>query len=163
MFRTGIRCAALYASLSLVACGSPAMVSEECAASADCEEGLSCFTHAGSDTNLCMADCDLTMTRLCEGGLVCTGHDSATRPAELGVCYLGGTTAVGESCTGNLECEAGAICICTAATDAECMTMPETFQHCYRACSVGDDTCETGEVCVGLEGMGDNGFCQPSA
>lgn len=162
MFRTGIRSASLFASLSIVACGSPAMIGDECTDNADCEEGLSCFEHELSDTNVCMEDCDLTTTRLCEGGLVCTPHTEETdRPPELGVCYLGGATPTGTTCQRNLECEPGSICVCTG-TATECMDEPETFQQCYRACRLGDSTCDAGEVCTGLEGMGTNGFCQPS-
>ncbi|HJL15351.1 MAG TPA: hypothetical protein RMH99_06845 [Sandaracinaceae bacterium LLY-WYZ-13_1] len=154
MSRTGIRCAPLFASLALLACGEPALVGEECVDSADCDEGLSCFEHEGAEVSpVCMADCDLSATRRCDEGQVCTRATGTDRPEDLGVCYLGGTTAVGEACTGNLECEAGAICVDTG-----------DVQACFVACDTEDGAaCAEGETCAPLEDMGTNGFCQSGA
>jgi hypothetical protein len=152
--RTGIRRALLLASLALAACTDPALVGEECTDSADCDEELSCFEHEGAAISpVCMADCDLSTTRLCDDGTVCTVATGPSRPAGVGVCYLGGTTDVGSPCTGNLECVAGAICVDTGDTQA-----------CFRACSTDDGSaCEEGEACTALEMMGTNGFCQPTS
>jgi hypothetical protein len=121
--------------------------------SADCDEGLSCFEHEGAELSpVCMADCDLTTTRLCDDGTVCTRASGPERPEDLGVCYLGGATEVGAPCTGNLECVAGAICVDTGDTQA-----------CFRACRTDDGAaCEANETCAPLEMMGTNGFCQPA-
>lgn len=142
---------ALTVALAAVGCTSAADVGEACTDSADCLGGLSCFIHEGASVSpVCMSDCDLTMTRLCEGGAVCTPATGAGRPENLGVCYLGGTTAVGQACTGNLECVRGAICVSTGGA-----------QQCYRACRTSDMmACPAGETCTPLEGAGTNGFCQ---
>ncbi len=157
--RAGGRTLAPSARLSLLvvsllfvgACTSPADVGEPCTDTADCKGGLSCIAQ-GSATDaptVCMTDCDLTMTRLCDGGEVCTTVLSAGRDPNLGVCYLGGATAIGAACTANLECVAGAICVSTGGTQA-----------CYRACSTDESDCGGAETCVGLSGMGTAGFCQ---
>lgn len=134
----------------LVGCSSAADVGDPCTDTADCLGGLSCMVHEGAEvTPVCMSDCDITTTRLCEGGAVCTPAMGAGRPANLGVCYLGGTTAVGQACTGNLQCVRGSICVSTGGA-----------QQCYRACTTTDGAgCEAGETCSALEGMGTNGFC----
>ncbi|MFK7987673.1 MAG: hypothetical protein AB8I08_16770 [Sandaracinaceae bacterium] len=136
-------------------CTAAALAGEECVDSADCDEGLSCFNHQGAATSpVCMPDCDLETTRLCGDGTVCTTvaeTPGIDRPANLGVCYLGGTTAVGSACTTNLECTSGSICVNVSGA-----------QTCYPACLTTDDMCAAGSSCVGLEDMGDNGFCEPS-
>jgi hypothetical protein len=99
-----------------------------------------------------MPDCDLTTTRVCADGEVCTRATGPDRPADLGVCYFGGATAVGSACTSNLECELGSICVSVGAT-----------QSCFRACNTDDGSaCEETETCSPLEDMGTNGFCEPS-
>ena len=138
--------------LVLGGCTSPAELGEPCTDSADCATGLSCFEHEGAEASpVCMSDCDLTMERLCAGGAVCTPADGVGRPAELGVCYLGGATAVGAACTGNLECVSGAICVTIGSESA-----------CYRACRTSDtpSTCPAGETCATLTGT--DGFCRAS-
>lgn len=145
-------------SLSLLAaCTEPALVGEGCSDSTDCEVAASCFEHDGAEvTPVCMMDCDLTTTRVCADGSVCTSVTTPDRPANLGVCYLGGTTAIGSSCTRNLECARGSICVDltpTITTDAE--------QYCFRACRTDDTAgCAATETCNALEAMGVNGFCQ---
>ena len=142
-----------FTALAAAGCSDPAEAGQECADSADCAEGLSCFEHAGAAVSpVCMPDCDLATTRLCGDGAVCTRATGPDRPAELGVCYLGGTTATGSECSTNLECELGSICV-----------MVEGAQSCYRACSTEDaTTCGDGETCSPLEAMGTNGFCESS-
>lgn len=140
-----IFCALLFC---FAGCTSPADVGEPCADSADCMEDLSCF--ARGDENVCMRDCDYEGERFCEDGSVCTMATGPGRPADLGVCYLGGTTAVGSPCETNLECVQGSVCVDN-----------DGAQTCYRACTVGvEGDCETGEVCSMLEAMGDRGFCE---
>lgn len=135
---------------SMAACTQPADVGETCTDTSDCMAGLSCIQPSAlSDApTVCMEDCDLTMTRLCEGGEVCTMVPSPGRPANLGVCLLGGTTAVGAACTASADCVAGAICVSAGGA-----------QSCFRACTAG--TCAATEMCVPLVDMGTNGFCQP--
>ncbi len=142
---------ALVAALTSVGCTSAADVGEACTDSADCLGGLSCFVHAGAAVSpVCMADCDLTTTRICEGGAVCTPATGIGRPESLGVCYLGGNTAIGQPCVGNLECVPGAVCVATGGS-----------QQCYRACRTSDTmACPDGETCTALEGAGTDGFCQ---
>lgn len=144
----------------LAACTEPAPLGEVCADTADCVEGSSCFDHDGAETTpVCMADCDLSTVRICDDGTVCTVATGPDRPSTLGVCYLGGTVAIGSACTRNLECTGGSICVDltpTIATDAE--------QYCFQACRTDDATgCDATETCNALEGMGVNGFCQPTA
>jgi hypothetical protein len=139
-------------SLAFAACTSPADVGEECTDSADCMEGLSCFEHFGMAVSpVCMRDCDLDAVRLCEDGAVCLETDSTGgRPADLGVCYLGGSVAVGSACNGNLECVSGAVCVSVGGA-----------QSCYEACSTdASGQCGKGEVCSPLTDMGTNGFCE---
>lgn len=133
------------------ACTSPANVGEECTDTSDCKGGLSCIAQgsAADAPTVCMTDCDLTMTRLCDDGSVCTTVLSPGRDPNVGVCYLGGTTGVGSPCTANLECERGAICVDTG-----------DMQACYRACSTDTGGCPSGETCAPLTGAGTDGFCQ---
>ena len=153
MIRSGIRLWLCFASLALAACGAPVDVGETCADTADCIEGLSCFEHVGADPSpVCMPDCTLGASRFCDNGAVCTRAIGADRPADQGVCYLGGTVAVGSDCADNLECVRGAICVARGALDA---------QLCFRACSTDDAAaCEEGETCSPLAEMDTNGFCE---
>lgn len=152
-----IRLALAIASLPLLAaCSStPAMTGEMCVDSADCELGLSCVEHQGAELSpVCMADCDRTMVRLCPGGEVCTPPlaGGPARDPNLGFCYLGGSTAVGDPCEGPLQCVRGAICVELSGD-----------QSCYRACDTEDGSaCEAGETCTELMDMGTNGFCLPT-
>lgn len=141
----------LLIALGLAGCTTPAELGEPCVDSADCAAGLSCIVLMHEDARVCMPDCDLTTTRLCDDGAVCTPVASVGRPAELGVCYLGGTTAVGSPCTAPLACVRGALCV--VAGDQ---------QVCRRACRTDGSECDASEVCTPLENMGTNGFCEPA-
>lgn len=149
MTRRSLR-AALFACLALLpACTSPAEVGEPCTDSADCAGGLSCITIGNPEDGqyVCMSDCDLTMVRLCEGGEVCTDPLAVGRPDSLGICYLGGETPIGSSCSENWECVAGSQCI-----------LPSGI--CRRACSTESTSgCVAGETCRTLGGTA--GFCEP--
>lgn len=131
--------------------GTERAVGEACAESSECAAGLSCFEHqSATPSPVCMTDCDLATSRLCGDGTVCTPASGVDRPAGLGVCYLGGTTAEGSACTNNLECARGTVCVITAAA-----------QSCFRACTVDGSDCGAGETCTPLEGMGTKGYCAP--
>lgn len=115
-----------------------AQIGQRCAdsASTDCAPALSCTVADGRGAT-CMADCDLRTTRLCEGGAVCLATMAPGRPADLGVCYLGGSTAIGAACTADRECALGAVCV-DAGT-----------QVCRQACGVGlESVCEPGGECL---------------
>lgn len=142
----------LLALFALVpACTSPAQLGEPCTDSDDCAGGLSCITVGDPDegTYVCMSDCDLTMTRLCEGGEVCTDPLATSRPENLGICFLGGDTPIGSPCAENWECVRGSQCIQPAGV-------------CRRACSTESTSgCDAGEMCTMLSGTA--GFCEPMA
>ena len=152
MTRTGF-CASLRRAAACFACTSPAEIGDECADSADCTMGLSCFEHEGVEPSpVCMEDCDLSTQRLCSTGAVCTPASGPDRPADLGVCYLGGTAAVGDECNNNLQCALGTICVLSGGS-----------QRCFRACSTDDGSaCEAAETCEGLVDMGTRGYCNPT-
>jgi hypothetical protein len=146
---------------ALAGCTEPAEVGEVCINSADCVEGLRCIDHVGQDpSQACMSECDPTTTRLCATGEVCgapctVGEDGVCRVTDpaVGVCYLGGTTAIGSDCILNSDCIAGAICVSRDDLDP-------VIQQCYQACTVGDETpCAAGETCMPLTSAGLDGFC----
>jgi hypothetical protein len=138
----------------LGACTNPAAVGDPCIDTSDCKNGLSCIGQgSGADApTVCMTDCDLTMTRLCDDGSVCTAvSDSPDRPADLGVCYLGGTLGVGAPCTANGDCGRGTICVSTS----------DGMQACAGACETTmSGQCAASETCTPLTDMGTAGFCQ---
>lgn len=146
------RDAALIAVFVLAGCTSPLAVGEPCSDSSDCVEGTSCFfTSSAMDQSVCMSDCDETSTRLCGGGEVCIPAASMGIPRELGVCFLGGTTAVGSPCVDTFDCSLGSQCV-----------MVGDVQSCFRACSTDDGSaCEATETCEPLVGMGTKGYCAP--
>lgn len=133
--------------LGIAACSSdPGLLGQECVDSADCDAGLSCFNRpGGAITPVCMMDCDLATTRVCSDGSVCLMREGGG----AGVCYLGGTTAVGAACDGALDCVAGSVCVNSGGATS-----------CFRACVVGDGArCQAGETCSAL--MSGDGFCEP--
>ena len=138
------------------ACTNPAAVAEPCVDSSDCDSGLTCISQSSAEpANVCMTDCDLDSVRVCADGSVCTPvmDGAPDRPANLGVCYLGGTVPVGDACGRNVQCEQGAVCVLIAEA-----------QSCFTACVVDDGSaCAEGEVCTALESMGNRGFCQPES
>lgn len=153
MSRVGTRIALLAAFCMLVGCTEPGALGDACVTTDDCDEGLSCFEHEGAERSpVCMLDCDLASTRLCSDGTVCTpAYASSGASRELGVCYLGGATEVGASCTNGLECVAGSICV----------MFDDGTQTCLRACRTDDGSeCGENETCEPLERMGNNGYCQ---
>lgn len=131
------------------------MVNEACSDSADCADGLRCFERRGADpAQVCMAGCDATTTRICTDGSACIGAvDSDMVPLDEDVCYLGGPAALGDACTGTLDCSTGGICVNTGSE-----------QNCYKACFTDADPsgCEAGETCAALMMMDNRGFCQPT-
>ncbi len=146
----------------ITACVGPVGVGEPCRDSSECPGDHSCIASPSAsgtvdcavDVCLCMAECDTTMTWICEDGLVCLPTQRVGRPPELGTCHLGGDIAVGDSCVGRrLACAAGSACIVFEAGVNEV---------CHRACTVGDATgCDSGETCVMLAEGSTNGYCQP--
>ena len=141
------------AALALAACTNPLGVGEECSDSNYCEEGSSClYTDGMMSRSVCMRDCDDATTRVCTNGEVCIPATLMGAPREQGVCFLGGTTAVGSACTDTFDCTVGSLCV--SVGDA---------QNCYRACSTDDETsrCLSTETCEALVGMGTNGYCAP--
>jgi len=144
------RIALALSALTLVACSPELMIGEECSASADCMEGLSCFfTSSAMDSSVCMSDCDDTAMRLCSGGEVCIPSALMGVPREEEVCFIGGPNAVGEPCVNTFDCTRGSQCV-----------MVGTDQNCYRACTTPDGAeCLPGETCEALVGMGTSGYC----
>jgi len=137
-------------AFALLACSSPLAVGEECSDSGDCMEGLSCFFASGDmSQSVCMADCDDTMMRLCDGGEVCIPAALMGVPREEEVCFLGGSAAIGSPCTDTLDCVRGSLCVVTGAN-----------QVCAAACSTdGSTPCAGTDTCEALAGMGTKGFC----
>lgn len=134
-------------------CASPLMKGQECTDSADCEVGLSCIlSDSTMTTAACMEDCDLTTTRVCSGGEVCTPALSMDVPRDAGICLLGGSTPEGSPCVDIFECVIGSICVTAGAE-----------QSCFRACGTADDPsrCPSSETCELLGGTGTQGYCAP--
>ncbi len=144
--------ALLLSAFAFTACSDPAQLGEPCADTADCADDLRCFERRGAEvTQVCMAGCDADTVRICTDGSACIGAvDSDMVPLDEDVCYLGGPVALGELCTGTLDCAAGGLCIDTG-----------TEQRCFQACFTDDAAgCPTGETCAPLQMMGNKGFCQ---
>lgn len=141
------------ASLSLVACTTPAEVREACADSADCAEDLACVGNpSASDPLVCMQTCDPTTTWLCAGGEVCL--DLVGTP-ERAVCYLGGALGAGASCLDReLDCVAGTVCVTFEEEGARA--------ECMKACRLDGSDCGDGESCAELIPGRNAGFCQPA-
>jgi hypothetical protein len=123
------------------------MPGDTCRVPSDCGDELLC---AGNGTRFeCMTRCRQPGTR-CEGGEVCTGLDvGGTRDA---ICYRGGATARGESCSTNLECEAGNLCFGDGMT-----------RYCLEACHVDTPECsQIASRCVLAADGQTSGYCQPT-
>ncbi len=121
-------------------------VGEVCNGPRDCvDEALCVGAKAGGF--LCMAECDARYS-VCDAG-VCL----ALTPRPESICYIGGTVAVGQDCSTNLDCVAGSLCIGTADTFL-CTTACDdshgcrSDQHC-RLLDTGASICSknVGEVC----------------
>lgn len=154
------------ASLS-IACTNPLDVGEECNDTAQCMEGMSCIYGDASRTSaVCMLDCTVASTRLCDGGQVCIPAELGDgTPREFGVCFLGGPTPAGEACVDSFECALGALCIGqnplgAAGDPIEC---PRDTCACLVSCDTADGSnCAEGDTCTALLDMGTNGYCAPA-
>lgn len=103
-------------------------VGDQCTSPLECGEDKQCVRQG--DSFVCMSMCAQPYRR-CEGGHICTPIASGS----INVCYLGGMTPSGESCTTNMECASGNRCVGT--TDQ---------RYCYESCTqedtcLGDNTC----------------------
>ena len=143
--RTMLCLSALVALSMIGGCASPGLVGEACATGDDCDVDLSCFNRPGAATSpVCMADCDMGATRVCSDGSVCLERVGGGP----GVCYLGGTGAVGSACDGALDCEQGSVCVNAGGATT-----------CATACTVADGSrCAAGETCSALSSGA--GFCE---
>lgn len=162
---TRVRAALLTSLASLsIACTNPLDIGEECNDSAQCMEGMSCiFRDATRTIAVCMEDCTVAVTRLCEGGPACIPAElSDGTPREFGVCFLGGPTAVGEPCVDSFECALGALCVGQDPLGApgEPIECPRDTCACLLSCDTADGSnCAAGETCTALLDMGTNGYC----
>ncbi len=115
---------------------------EPCTDANKCDEGLTCVNNA-SDKPTCMRDCAVSDVT-CDDGLACVALSDSTTS---GVCWPGGSTALGETCTGGQQCTGGGICVNTGGGAT-----------CHQACKPpSTEFCQTGEICVDSTG---GGFCR---
>ncbi|MBX3272131.1 MAG: hypothetical protein KF729_17835 [Sandaracinaceae bacterium] len=116
-----------------------------CTSANRCAEGLDCVADA-SDAPRCMRRC-AAGTGVCDDGLACLELTTGSG----GVCWLGGTTALGAACSGGRQCAPGGVCVRPAAG---------ADSVCAQACSPPATTyCEAGERCAELASGG--GYCAP--
>lgn len=118
---------------------------DRCRVPSDCGDALLC---AGNGSRFeCMERCVQPGAR-CEGGEVCTALDvGGERDA---ICYRGGSVRRGESCSTNLECEAGNLCFGSGGE-----------RYCLEACHVTTPECSApSSRCMLSEGSM-SGHCQP--
>ena len=138
--------ALMVGSCLLIGCDEDSVEGRVCSSADPCGDGFVCV-RAADEVSRCMARCDgLTM---CSDGSACLELTSGTQS----VCWLGGTTPVGETCEGNLECVRAARCVRFGADDAPV---------CAPVCDPTDsDTmCGADETCTPLENAG--GACHGS-
>lgn len=115
------------------------IVGDPCDGPLSCGQNMACVNRPGGF--VCMDKCD-TAYRICPQGEVCTAVSGGT----VNVCYLGGAIEQGQSCTSNIECQKGLLCIGTSEE-----------RYCMQACHRDDASCPQGQACLFTQS--DRGFC----
>jgi hypothetical protein len=140
--RMGVFVAAVASLSMLVACGQ-SISGRACSATDPCPMTHHCIEDRNGDTR-CMADCTDDDVTVCPDGAFCANLLSGDM-----VCWLGGSTAIGATCTSNVECVHGALCVgLVGGTGAS---------QCFQGCNNSPGQCPSGGTCqMTLSG---NGFC----
>lgn len=127
----------------LFACGRSG-VGVACSETIPCAMSLVCAETDSASLRVCMRPCEIGpdggRASLCSDGSACVGADGAR------VCYVGGHTPFGATCTSPLACEPGTVCSDLGVCEQAC-TAPEAAP------------CVLGEICVDVSG----GVCRAPA
>jgi hypothetical protein len=112
--------------------------------STTCPSGWECAGPPGGPTH-CEQDCSLSET-VCHDGSFCIANGASPMG---GVCYLGGTTPIGQPCTDNTDCVRTGICIRSAIGGQAA---------CFVGCNIdGTHGCPNGGTCQPTTGTA--GYC----